>query len=108
MKVKKIDRMRKSRMGRMRLHAAFVHCAKPRQKRWISGQNTMYVNRKDAFHVPSIPSVFPNLEWSINDAVDWRPLSVAQKVMSLKNSLLRLALMNIFNNTEHVQVAGME
>ena len=74
--------MRKSRMGRMRLHAAFGHCAKPRQKNWDYGLNTTYFNRIEAIHIHYMPSIFLDAEWSINSGVGTGKIKPRQHCVS--------------------------
>jgi hypothetical protein len=50
-----IDGMHKSRIGRMRLHAAFGHCAKPHPKQKIWGHDNIYLTRIHVKQVYSRP-----------------------------------------------------
>ena len=74
--------MRKSRMGRMRLHAAFGHCAKPCQKNWDYGLNTTYFNRIEAIHIHYMSSIFLDAEWSINSGVGTGKIKPRQHCVS--------------------------
>jgi hypothetical protein len=94
--------MYKSRMGRMRLHAAFGHCATPHRKKCIYSPNTINSNRID--EIPA-HGTYPCciLEFRVEhhcrvNGVRTRLRRGSATVMLSMNGLTRLALMHDFND----------